>query len=1263
MNKMIFYVIISLHLYNINTTNNINRTLANAKDINKPIMKGMDFCMKLKKIGLIMLVLVSLGIFAATLVFAEKTKTLGIISIREGGYGYQANSKNVWKIVEYEGNNFTYNNAIYCLRAGQGFGDNSHIEKRVYNVSYDMKNYSVIPDSVKGILPSDTQNTAAINGKDYKYTNYNAVLALLDNFYLPKDKNASELKENIRKVAFPGVSKDKFVLTDDDIEVVQQLAIWYFSNPNQSDPYHMETLPALQLTTVEGGLGPFDKTLDDIDSTWQRQTQASQLYKFLIEKAKMNAELYGNGETRGNSVVPAEITDTKVTNEIIKGEIIVGPFSIKELSTDKNYKISMKVMNGKDTTKELSYKILDKDKKAVDANKKLEDLVNEEFYISIPEDKTIEKLNFELKILYSEKTLTFWTVSGKELLEQPVAIVENSEKEIEKKFETEIVRPEFDLALRKFITNINGTDVATRIPDVNVEGLKNGTTKTAKYTHPKTAVTVNTGDIVTYTIRIYNEGEMAGYAEKIADYIPDGLGFIIGYNQNAANHWKISDESSLKTVKLSSIPNATQNVKLEDFTGITSLNDVNVVTGKAKITTDLLKYKDGESKNLIQAFNKETGYIDYKDVKITCVVIESDSSKENLKNIAEIEAELDKYGAEVEDRDSTPGNVDINKYPSDSSVEDDDDYENLVIKDFDLALRKFITEVDGKAITNRYPVPVIDEGTGSIKYSHPKDVVRVKNESIVVYTIRVYNEGALDGYAKVVRDTLPTGLDFIPDNEINKKYGWKVSEDGRTVETTYLSKESSESNLIKAYNAATMKGPDYKDVKIACKVNLPSNSNEILINTAEIQDDSNKDGKDVTDQDSTPGNNKPGEDDIDTEKVQIVNFDLALRKFITGVNDEEITSRVPVVNVTEDGKITYTHPKDPVQVKNKDVVIYTIRVYNEGNTNGFATEIKDNVPEGLVFLPQSQINIEYGWKVSEDGKTITTNYLSEEKSSSNELLGFNKKEMATPNYKDVKVAFMVDEKAMPENRIIINIAEISKDDNEFDADDEDSTPNNGVEGEDDIDKEYLVVKYFDLSLLKWVTGARVTVNGKTTVYETGHTGYENPENPLKIAVNKRKIDVTDVKFIFKIKVTNEGQIAGYATELKDYIPEGLEFLQEDNPNWTVNEKGEVVTTQLKDTLLNPGESAEVEIVLNWIKDGNNIGLKTNVAEISEDKNDADSDDIDSTPDNQVPGEDDIDDAPVILEIETGSEENYLWLVATCLVIFGGGVYFIKRYVI
>ena len=48
-----------------------------------------------------------------------------------------------------------------------------------------------------------------------------------------------------------------------------------------------------------------------------------------------------------------------------------------------------------------------------------------------------------------------------------------------------------------------------------------------------------------------------------------------------------------------------------------------------------------------------------------------------------------------------------------------------------------------------------------------------------------------------------------------------------------------------------------------------------------------------------------------------------------------------------------------------------------------------------------------------------------------------------------------------------------------------------------------------------------------------------------------------------------------------------------------------------------------------------MNLKVNVAEISEDYNESNTPDIDSTPNNQVEGEDDQDDAPVILSLQNG----------------------------
>ena len=239
------------------------------------------------------------------------------------------------------------------------------------------------------------------------------------------------------------------------------------------------------------------------------------------------------------------------------------------------------------------------------------------------------------------------------------------------------------------------------------------------------------------------------------------------------------------------------------------------------------------------------------------------------------------------------------------------------------------------------------------------------------------------------------------------------------------------------------------------------------------------------------------------------------------------------------------------------------------------------------------------------------------------------------------------------DRVLINIAEISKDSDN----DVDSTPANNDPNEDDLDKEYVKVQYFDLSLLKWVTEARVTYNGKTTVTKTGYT--PGNEGIAKVDLVASKMKKTTVKFAYKIRVTNEGEIPGYAYEVKDYIPKGLKFVAADNPKWKEIKDGVVVTDQLKDVLLQPGESKEVEIVLTWKNSTTNTGLKTNYAEISDDS----ADDIDSTPDNYNLKEDDIDDAQVILSIKTAGPTTYIGLIFLSVAILASGIILIKKYVI
>ena len=136
-----------------------------------------------------------------------------------------------------------------------------------------------------------------------------------------------------------------------------------------------------------------------------------------------------------------------------------------------------------------------------------------------------------------------------------------------------------------------------------------------------------------------------------------------------------------------------------------------------------------------------------------------------------------------------------------------------------------------------------------------------------------------------------------------------------------------------------------------CKVKSTAKTGEKVTNIADISIYEDEKHKEIGDRDSSKDNIKlpddkdlpsykddekgdyiPGqEDDDDFEKVIIKKFDLALRKFITAVNDKEVTTRIPVPQMGEDGNIKYNHTKEPVEVTTKDIVTYTLRVYNEGD--------------------------------------------------------------------------------------------------------------------------------------------------------------------------------------------------------------------------------------------------------------------------------------------------------------------------------------------
>ena len=932
-------------------------------------------------------------------------------------------------------------------------------------------------------------------------------------------------------------------------------------------------------------------------------------------------------------------------------------------------------------------------------------------------------------------------------------------------FEIVVMQPkEFDLKLVKYISAVNGdTSKGKKVTKIDTSDLATRKATTAEYSLSKDPVKVKYGDFVTYTFRVYNEGDLDGYVTKLTDNIPLGLQFVQAkgdgktitiYSYDATNgltskdqevdretYKLVDDNNAYWTIDKEKIENG-EKVKTNTYDGDTtpsiSVNVKDYLGG----TNKLLKVYDASEDT-----NKDGANLSYVDVTAVLRVSESASLDKIIRNEAAITGDSDAEGKDVTDRDSQPenwpGKDDHTKY------QDDEDFDNVILQAYDISLRKFIAAVskdvslkdveylttDGKAKTenNEYTRAAKLDTTklkaGLAKtaiYKHTKDPVTVAVNNYVLYDIRVYNEGDIDAYASVITDHLPNYLDYV-DCKFNQDFGWVVAKGGKTVSTNYLSSEketATNKTVLKAFDNVNDDGKgsgvSFRDVQILARVNDKARTNQNITNIAQVSEYQGEDGKVVEqDRDSKPDNlsdevlnqeNRPNyeggedtdktdgyipgqEDDDDFERVVVKRFDLALRKQIVNIQNaytkqDEKHDRFAKLDTEKKEKNTiynyYDVDSNIPQVVANDIVTYSIRVYNEGEVDGTATWVTDRMPSGLEYLADNDTNKKYGWKAykevdakEEDAIKIGEKYYKEVEYTSKDITLYATEYLkgaiikaytgeGEADYKEVyMVARVKDKKEVTGTEYKLrNTAEIGDDT----GDDDDSTPgdDSSWKEEDDLDIEDLKLVEFDLALLKYVSTVYVTEDGKETITQTNNVGNDKTDIIPKVEVNRKKLNKTVVKFGYTIKITNEGDIAGYAKEITDYVPEGLKFYAEDNQGWTDEGNNVISTKLLENTLLQPGESAQVTVILRWINGSENLGVKINTAEISEDYNDKHVPDRDSTPDNKKPGEDDIDDAPVLLSIKTGLGENVMMYVGgslIILIILGIGISLIKKYVV
>lgn len=587
----------------------------------------------------------------------------------------------------------------------------------------------------------------------------------------------------------------------------------------------------------------------------------------------------------------------------------------------------------------------------------------------------------------------------------------------------------FDLALRQYVVDVNGTKFERKL-EVNTDKLQTDEATDAEYVLNKEPQRAYANQEVIYAIEVFNEGIIDGYAEEIMQYLPEGLEFVDD-EFNKSFGWELN----------------------EDNTGV---------------VTHALSKETNEEENLIVAYNKDAeNKADRLSSKVIYLKLKvKDNVK--LKTILTTIAEVTKYKAndrkESVDRDSydlvtLPMGEDLAEYAE--NQEDDDDFEKLIIEEFDLAPVKFTKSVNGVEQTDRAPVEELDETRADeyrkgifngFKYKNENEMLKLDQNDKIVYGIQVRNEGSVGSYATEVMDTIPSGLKFDKDSEINKKYGWRLLDADKNptddvekaayVVTDYLSEAKGEIDEETGKNSnwlapLTLEGSmltiDSKDIEVEFIVTEPTSEDRIVKNVATIVKFIDDLGINVVDRD--PEERRPD----NVEKIYVNVFDLNLEQIINSI--EVTNTKTKEVTVMSGDEISKFAKVDIAKskLKNTNVKIeYKITIKNDGESVGYATEIKDYIPEGFTF----DANDNVGW--AEHDGYLTTDALA------NELLRSGETR---------EITLVLRWNGAAKVGVKENLSEISKhaDKYKLDVVDWDSTPDNKVLEEDDIDYTTLIL--------------------------------------------------------------------------------------------------------------------------------------------------------------------------------------------------------------
>ncbi len=554
----------------------------------------------------------------------------------------------------------------------------------------------------------------------------------------------------------------------------------------------------------------------------------------------------------------------------------------------------------------------------------------------------------------------------------------------------------------------------------------------------------------------------------------------------------------------------------------------------------------------------------------------------------------------------------------------------------DLSLRKFITAVstdetfdENENVESREPkvdLEILDNGESTTaKYNHTKEPVIVKHGNYILYTLRVYNEGKVNGYASQVKDYLPEGLDFVEDQEVNKI--WNYDATSRTLTTN----ENYQAKLLIAHEEG--KELDYQDLQVVCKVNDNIKEDTNIVNLAEITEYKYEDGTPSEDRDSKIENleypsdlpNYNGGKDTDTTD-----------EYIPGQEDDDDFERIFVKSIK--GK----YELDLIKIDNEGKTITDLITKFDINGTEKATE------DGIIKFEDIEIN--------KTNIGNTDKYTIKETQAPDEYSKFN----GTIEI-EVTKKLSEDENSYEVDKVTMKV-----------IDSEGSvTESNNIEAVTENGTTKIIVKVVnyekvDLALRKFIKAV-----SKDDKFEEENNVKPSREPKVNIEkLDKGESTTADYKhsketvkvekedyILYTIRVYNEGKVSAYASQVTDYMPEGLEFVKdaEENKIWNYDEETRKLTTNenYKPELLAGHEEGkelayqDLQVVCRVSKDIKEDTDIINIAEITEIKHEdgTPAEDRDSIPSNVDPDkynpdnkEDDDDYEKIIVQSIEGKYE-------------------------